>query len=131
LSDLIELRGLRLSGICGALPEERDRAQPLEIDLDVTADLRPAGRSDALADTVNYAEIVDTVETVVGEGRPFLLEHLAEKIAGAVLGLDLVEGVTVAVRKLRPPVPQQLATSGVRISRSGPGGRRSGMAGSA
>jgi 7,8-dihydroneopterin aldolase/epimerase/oxygenase len=120
LVDLIELRGLRLSGICGALPEERDRAQPLEIDLDVVADLRAAGRSDELAETVNYAEVVDAVEAVVSEGRPFLLEHLAEGIAGAVLALDRVEAVTVAVRKLRPPVPQQLASSGVRIIRAAP-----------
>jgi 7,8-dihydroneopterin aldolase/epimerase/oxygenase len=119
LADHIELRGLRLSGICGALPEERDRAQPLEIDLDVHADLGPAGRSDDLADTVNYAAVVDAVEAVVRGGRPYLLEHLASEIAGAVLALDGVEGVTVGVRKLRPPVPQHLATSGVRITRTG------------
>jgi dihydroneopterin aldolase len=118
LPDLIELRGLRLSGICGALPEERDRAQPLEVDLDIEADLRPAGRGDDLAETVDYGAVVDAVEAVVAGGRPRLLEHLAEGIATAVLALDRVEGVTVAVRKLRPPVPQQLATSGVRITRA-------------
>jgi dihydroneopterin aldolase len=115
--DVIELRGLRLSGICGALPEERERAQPLEIDLDVYADLRPAGQSDDLDETVNYAEVVDAVEAVVAAGEPVLLEHLAERIAAAILALARVEGVTVAVRKLRPPVPQHLATSGVRITR--------------
>jgi dihydroneopterin aldolase len=118
VGDVIELRGLRLSGICGALPEERVRAQPLEVDLDVVADLGPAGRSDDLADTVDYASVVDAVERVVAEGRPRLLEHLAERIADAVLALARVEGVTVALRKLRPPVPQQLATSGVRITRA-------------
>ena len=118
LSDLIELRGLRLSGICGALPEERERAQPLEVDLDIGADLRPAGRSAVLAETVDYGAVVDAVEAVVAAGTPHLLEHLAEGIATAVLALDRVEVVTVAVRKLRPPVPQQLATSGVRITRA-------------
>jgi dihydroneopterin aldolase len=116
--DLIELRGLRLSGICGALPEERDRAQPLEVDLDIEADLRPAGRSDALAETVDYGAVVAAVDAVVTNGSPRLLEHLAEGIATAVLALDRVAAVTVAVRKLRPPVPQQLATSGVRITRA-------------
>lgn len=120
LADIIELRGLRVSGICGALPEERHRAQPLEVDLDVTADLNPAGRSDELTDTVDYAAVIDAAEAVVVEGRPVLLEHLARRIADAVLALDRVEGVTVAVRKLRPPVPQQLATSGVRITRGRP-----------
>jgi dihydroneopterin aldolase len=42
--DVIELRGLQVVGICGALPEERERAQPLEIDLDVEADLAPRRR---------------------------------------------------------------------------------------
>jgi dihydroneopterin aldolase len=116
--DLIELRGLRLSGICGALAEERERPQPLEIDLDVAVDLTPAGRSDSLADTVDYSALLDDVERVVAAGTPVLLEHLAERIAAAVLAHERVDAVTVAVRKLRPPVPQQLATTGVRIHRS-------------
>ena len=47
-----------------------------------------------------------------------LLEHLAATLARTVLELDpRISGVTVAVRKLRPPVPHALATSGVRIHR--------------
>ena len=47
-----------------------------------------------------------------------LLERLAERIAEVVLAVDpAVDAVTVTVRKLRPPVPQHLATSGVRIAR--------------
>ena len=52
--DRIELRGLRVLGAHGVLPEEQQRAQPFEVDLDLELDLRPAGRSDALADTVDY-----------------------------------------------------------------------------
>lgn len=116
--DTIELRGLRVVGICGALPEERERPQPLEIDLDVVADLAPSGASDALDDTVDYGALCDVVAEVVAAGTPQLLEHLAAVIAEAVLGLDgRIEAVTVAVRKLRPPVPHALATSGVRIER--------------
>jgi FolB domain-containing protein len=117
VADVIELRGLRVSGICGALPEERERAQPLEIDLDVVADLRPAGVSDDLDDTVDYGALAAGVEFIVGDGRPQLLERLAESIAQLVLVDPRIEQVTVAVRKLRPPVPQHLATSGVRITR--------------
>lgn len=117
--DRIELRGLRVVGICGALPEERERAQPLEIDLDVQADLAPSGSSDALADTVDYGELCEVVAATVTGGRPQLLEHLADRIAAAVLAADTrITVVTVAVRKLRPPVPHALATSGVRITRA-------------
>ena len=123
LADRIELRGLRLIGICGALPEERDRAQPLEIDLDVYAPFAAAGVSDDLADTVDYGAVCSAVERVVADGRPQLLEYLAEQVSAAVLGVDhRVSAVTVGVRKLRPPVPQPLATSGVRIHRNRPEG---------
>jgi dihydroneopterin aldolase len=119
-TDRIELHGLRVVASVGALPEEHERRQPLEIDLDLAVDLAPAGASDDLADTVDYGLVCQRVEElVVGGGHTVLLESLAEKIAARVLGLDdRIAGVTVIVRKLRPPVPQDLATSGVRISRS-------------
>ncbi|HEY4376647.1 MAG TPA: dihydroneopterin aldolase [Acidimicrobiales bacterium] len=117
--DAIELRGLRLLGICGALPEEQDRRQPLEVDLDVYVDLAVAGRTDALADTVDYGALCAVVEGVVEGERFTLLERLAERLAGCVLDADArIASVVVGVRKLRPPVPQQLATSGVRIERA-------------
>lgn len=117
MADLIELRGLRASGICGALPEEQVRAQPLEVDLDVHADLAAAGRTDDLDDTVDYGSLADAVERVITTERFVLLERLAQRLAEVVLADERVDAVTVAVRKLRPPVPQQLATSGVRITR--------------
>jgi dihydroneopterin aldolase len=58
------------------------------------------------------------VEKVFAAGHVALLETVAERVASTVLATDArITGVTVAVRKLRPPVPQDLATSGVRISR--------------
>lgn len=119
MPDQIELRALRSTGICGALPEEQERAQPLEVDLDVTADLAAAGASDALSDTVDYGVLCRVVDEVITGERFTLLERLATRLAEAVLAQDRrIVSVTVAVRKLRPPVPQQLSTSGVRIIRS-------------
>ena len=43
MPDRIELRGLRALGLCGILPEEGSRAQPLEVDLDIEADLSVPG----------------------------------------------------------------------------------------
>jgi dihydroneopterin aldolase len=115
--DRIELRGLRALGVCGVLPEEQARPQPLEVDLDLVADLSRAGSTDALADTIDYGILVAQVEAIV-TGEPVrLLERLAERIADVVLADDRVVEVEVAVRKLRPPVPQQLDTTGVRIVR--------------
>lgn len=117
-SDRIELRGLQVMGICGVLPEERLRPQPLEIDVDIEADLTVAGSSDRLGDTVDYAALTAEFEQTVSSGRFTLLEHLAQRLAEVALAHARVESVTVSVRKLRPAVAQQLATSGVRITRT-------------
>ena len=115
---IIELRGLRFDAIVGVLPHERTTPQPVEVDLDLQADLDAAGRSDDLADTVDYGAACAEVERVVTTLRPQLLERLASAIADAVLALDArVDAVTVTVRKLAPPVPQVLASSGVTVFR--------------
>lgn len=120
MGDRIELRGLRAVGICGALPEEQERPQPFEIDLDVHVDLAPAGASDDLGDTVDYGALGATAVSIVTGGRFVLLERMAEVIAEAVLADVRVDSVTISVRKLRPPVPYELDTSGVSITRPRP-----------
>lgn len=116
--DRIELRGLRVTAVVGVLPEERERAQPLEIDLTLSVDLSAAGLSDALGDTVDYAAVCDVVADQTSTAAPFLLERLAAILAEATLALDgRIEAVEVSVRKLRPPVAHDLAASGVRITR--------------
>jgi dihydroneopterin aldolase len=118
VTDRIELRGLRQVAFVGALPEEQERKQPIEVDIDLEADLSPAGHSDDLADTIDYGMLCDVVETVIDEGHVQLLERLAQVMADRLLATDTrVIAVSVAVRKTRPPVAQDLATSGVRIRR--------------
>lgn len=132
MTDTIELRGLRGLGRHGVLDEERLRAQPFEVDLDLEVDLRPAGRTDDLDDTVDYGAVTESVLAVIEGEHCDLLEHLAERIAVAALTAGgtgsaaatgpaatgpLVTAVTVWVRKLRPPVPADMASAGVRIHR--------------
>ncbi len=116
--DRIELRGLRVSAFCGLLSEERARRQPFEVDLDVHADLSAAAVSDDLADTVDYGSLTTTVAAVATAERSDLMERFAGRIAEVVLAIEGVDAATVVVRKLRPPVPEDLATSGVRIHRT-------------
>ena len=116
-ADRIELRGLRAVGAHGVLAEEQARAQPFEVDLDLEADLAAAGRSDALADTVDYGDLAVRVASVVTGESHALLERLAERIAETALADQRVRSVTVTVRKLRPPVPVDLASAGVRVVR--------------
>lgn len=116
--DCLRLKGLRVMALCGALPEERDRAQPFELDVDIGADLGPASRSDDLADTIDYGMVCAAV-CAAAEGEQFtLMEAMALRVADVCLAADQrAEWVTVEVRKLRPPVPHHLSASGVRITR--------------
>jgi len=59
------------------------------------------------------------VERVLAGDHVELLERLAALVGDAVLAVDeRVVAVEVTVRKLRPPVPQPLRTSGVRLRRA-------------
>jgi dihydroneopterin aldolase len=117
--DRIELRGLRVAGTHGVLPEEKVRAQPFEVDLDLAVDLSAASDSDRLSDTVDYAAVAESAAAVVSGPRSYgLLEALADAVAAAVLAVDpRIRGTTVTIRKLEPPTAVDIATVGVRISR--------------
>lgn len=121
--DRIELRGLRVLGRHGVLDEERARAQPFEVDLDLELDLRPAGRTDALLDTVDYGAVAESVARLVEGEHSDLLEHLADRIARTLMATTGVPGaaaahaVTVTIRKLRPPVAVDMVSAGVSVHR--------------
>jgi dihydroneopterin aldolase/2-amino-4-hydroxy-6-hydroxymethyldihydropteridine diphosphokinase len=120
--DRIELRALRVLGTHGVLVEEKTRAQPFEVDVDLHADLAGAGRSDGLDDTVDYGAVCRAVADAVAGPHADLLEHLAQRVADAVLTVAGSRGVAVdvTVRKLRPPVPFDLASSAVTVHRRRP-----------
>ena len=117
--DAIVLRGLRVVGTHGVLPEEKRRAQPFEVDLELHVDLAPAGDSDRLEDTVDYAGVADAAAAVVAGPPSYdLLEALAGAVASAALASDpRVAAVTVDLRKLQPPLALDIATVGVRVTR--------------
>lgn len=117
MPDRIELRGLRALGTHGALPEEQARAQPFEVDIDVVADLAGPGATDDLGDTVDYGALAESVARVIENERHALLERIAERVADVARADGRVQSVTVTVRKLRPPVPVDLASAAVTITR--------------
>lgn len=116
--DRILIDDLRVLTIIGALPHERELAQPLRIDLAIGLDLRNAGRSDELNDTVHYGLVCERVVEMARSSKDILLERLAAKVADVVLEFDLVEQVDVTITKLRPPVPETVESTSVVISRT-------------
>ena len=117
--DRIEIRDLRVVGVHGVLPEERERAQPFSVDIVAWVDMAAAQRSDDLADTVDYGALAQTAADVVGQRSFQLLEALAGRLAEALLIVDSrLEAVEVTVRKLRPPLALDVASTGVQVLRS-------------
>ena len=117
--DRIILQGLQFFGYHGALPQERDLGQKFVIDLELVLDLKKAGASDDLEDTVNYALIYDLVKEVA-TGKPYnLIEAVAEDIAGRIIGHFCLQQVKVTVKKPCPPVPGILDYVAVQVIRGG------------
>ncbi|MGH9087698.1 MAG: dihydroneopterin aldolase [Acidimicrobiales bacterium] len=114
----IEIRDLRVMGVHGVLPEERERAQPFAIDVDIRLDTRRSAESDTLEDTVDYGALCERSVDVVATTSYRLLEALADAVARALLEEDeRVVAAAVTVRKMRPPIAAQLGSVGVRVVR--------------
>jgi dihydroneopterin aldolase len=102
-SDRLTIHRIAFRAPCGVRPEERALGNDFTADVTLRLDLGPAGRSDDLADTVDYGGVADTV-VAAAQGERHLVERLAEDIADAVLAVHAVEGVEVRLTKLHPPV---------------------------
>ncbi len=103
--------------IIGVIAHERAAPQPISIDLDLYVDMRRAGESDDVSDTVDYGEVCERVEALCADSKPRLLERMAALIAADLCSMELVTAVAITVTKLRPPVAVDLGTSAVRITR--------------
>jgi dihydroneopterin aldolase len=117
VNDAIEVRGLRILAAHGAAPGEQEREQPFEVDFDVEVDTARAAASDDLADAVDYGHLVSLAGEAMRGGPHRLLETLAESVARALLSVPGVLAASVTVRKLRPPVPADITSAGVRVTR--------------
>ena len=98
--DRIEVRGLRAYGRHGANAGEAEIVQPLDLDLDLSIDLRAARTSDDLADTVDYDALSRRVRTTVATTSFRLLERLADAIAREIITDERI--VRAAVRIAKP-----------------------------
>lgn len=110
MEDRIILEGLTFYGYHGVDPEERALGQRFVVDLALSLDLRPAGQSDDLARTANYAAVWKIVRRVVEGPACNLIETVAERIATAVL--TEVGGTAIRVRVGKPWAPIKGSAAG-------------------
>ncbi|PHT37137.1 Dihydroneopterin aldolase 1 [Capsicum baccatum] len=116
--DKLVLRGLKFHGYHGVKQEEKKLGQKLLVDVDAWMDLRAAGESDCLSDTLSYTDIYRIVKEVM-EGPPKdLLESVAQLIASTTLTkYPQVSAVRVQVGKPHVAVEGPVDYLGVEIVR--------------
>jgi D-erythro-7,8-dihydroneopterin triphosphate epimerase len=113
--DRVFIRDLAIRCIVGVDEEERREKQDVLIQITMQTDLRRAGRTDALEDTVDYRALKKRIIRRVEESRFYLIEALAQSIADECLRDNRVEHVEVAVEK--PGALRFARTVGVEIVR--------------
>lgn len=113
--DQILIRDLRFRCIVGVNEDERHEKQDVVVQIVLDVDLRRAGRTDALEDTVDYKALKKEVLTMAERSQFQLVEALAQSIADICLAHDRVDRVTVAIEK--PGALRFARTVGVRIVR--------------
>jgi dihydroneopterin aldolase / 2-amino-4-hydroxy-6-hydroxymethyldihydropteridine diphosphokinase len=116
MHDLIHVKDLSLRAIVGINREERENRQDVLINLTLEADTRPAGRSDAIEDAVNYRTIAKRVIRMVEASSFYLVERLAAEIAVLCLDDPRVASARVSVEK--PGALRFARSVGVEILRT-------------
>jgi len=118
VKDKIFLQDMIFYGYHGALAAEKEIGQRFIVDLEIDINLQPAGLSDDLSLTVNYANLYSIVQEIVTGKSYDLIESVAEKIAKQVLEQEpLVEKVKVVLKKPEVPIPGILSYAAIQIVR--------------
>ncbi len=98
--DKIILRGLEVMTVIGTAAAERLAPRMLMLNVELAVDLEPAGKSDDLRATVDYAALAAAIRKLGMENKFFLIEKFAHETA--LLCLDFAssaKSVTVRVEK--------------------------------
>lgn len=118
MSDVIRLQNMIFYGYHGVSAAEKETGRRYEVDCELILDLTQPGESDRLVDTVNYAQVYQTIEDIMNNKRYALIEAIAEDIAQQILNDTRTEEVIVRVRKMIPPIPGNLDYIEVELKRS-------------
>ncbi len=115
LMDHIFISDLSVRCIIGINEEERREKQDVLVNITLAADLREAGRSDLFEKAIDYRAIKKRIVNMVEDSRFYLIEALAEAIAGICLEQPGI--IEVAVRVDKPGALRFARSVGVELSR--------------
>ena len=116
--DQVFVRGLALHAYHGVMSHESKVGQTFTLDLTLDLDLTQASRSDKLADTVGYDQVVNVANEAFCAKRYRLVEAAAGAVAEAVLNrFKQVTAVRVTIHKPHAPIAATFDDVGVSIFR--------------
>ena len=119
MSDTIFINGLVIHAHHGVMKHETKVGQRFAIDMLLSVDLKNASRSDKLADTIDYASIVDTASRAFSARNFKLVEAAAGAVGDAVLKeYPQVKSVRVTIHKPHAPISAIFDDVGVVLERS-------------
>lgn len=116
--DVIHIRRLEIFANHGVIPEENTLGQKFIISADLYKDLRAAGKTDNLKETIHYGRAAVLIKQISEKSVFQLIEKLAEEIADALLKNFPLEKVKIVIEKPWAPVRLPLDTVAVEIERS-------------
>lgn len=115
--DRLLLEGMEFFGYHGDIEAERSLGGRYSVDVELRADLRAAGRSDSIDDTIDYVRCFQVVRDLVENRQYRLLEAMADAIAAALLA-EHPRATTVHVRVAKqPPVRGSFQRFAVEVER--------------
>lgn len=116
--DKVIIRQMEFYGYHGLFPEENKLGQRFLVDVDLFTDVKRAGKSDDMNDSIDYGHVHSLVKTVVEGEAKNLVEAVAEQIAGDLLtAFANLSACTVKVIKPDPPIPGHYKSVAVEIYR--------------
>ena len=119
MSDQITITGIHGYGHHGLFENERSNGQDFYVDLILNLDLSQAAQSDAIEDTVNYAEITELTHKEITTDPVNLIEKLAYRIAERILSSHpKVKAITVTVHKPQAPVGLKIQDISVVVNKT-------------
>jgi dihydroneopterin aldolase len=114
--DIIFIRDIRLETLIGAYEFERRQPRTLQVNIEIGRPSIRACKTDKLADTIDYAAVVDVVKDTFASHKFHLLEPLAEALIDLILERFDAQWARIEVAKTG--VVPNARDVGVRIERT-------------
>jgi dihydroneopterin aldolase len=116
--DKIIIEDLEIYAHHGVAAEEKKNGQMFLVTLEIGTDLEKASKSDALTDTLNYAEICDTVQQAMLEKAFDLIETAAGRVIDSLFArYTAIQEIRIILKKPWAPISHHLKYAAVELLR--------------